>query len=164
MVFLKIDLNANSNTNLFNLFTFASMNAYDKKLQQISLQHEIVEMLKHDNGVSCHFDYHVNIMSEDETIKLNLLTYNPNHENYMLLHSISGKSSIDCLNKMLAYLKEFYNKEFLYSFTIEWQKTGDPAKHISYFRAINKEGALKKFLHEKDASEYEYKIFKNPIA
>ena len=51
------------------------MNSYDKKLQQIRLQHQIVEILKNDNGVSCHFDYHINMMSDDETIKLNLLKY-----------------------------------------------------------------------------------------
>lgn len=143
---------------------FALMNAYDKKLEQIRLQHQIVEILKNDNGISCHFDYHINMMSDDETIKLNLLTYNPGHENYMLLHSVSGKSSIHCLKLMLAYLKEFYNLQFLYSFTIEWKKKGDPLKHISYFRAIDEDEVRTKFLHEKQESEYEYNILRNPIA
>ncbi len=140
------------------------MNAYDKKLQQIRLQHQIVGILKNDNGVSCHFDYHINMMSDDETIKLNLLTYNPSHENYMLLYSTSGKSSIDCLEKMQAILHELYNPKFLYSFTIEWKKKGDPMKHISYFRAQDEADAKTKFLHEKNESEYEYTILKNPIA
>jgi len=140
------------------------MNSYDKKLQQIRLQHQIVEILKNDNGVSCHFDYHINMMSDDETIKLNVLTYNPNHGNYMLLHSASGKSSIDCLEKMKTYLDEFYNPKFLYSFTIEWKKKGDPLKHISYFRAIDEEEATTKFLHEKNVLEYEYTILRNPIS
>jgi len=140
------------------------MNSYDKKLQQISLQHQIVEILKNDNGVSCHFDYHINMMSDDETIKLNLLTYNPAHENYMLLHSVSGTSSIDCLTKMHIYLKEFYNPQFLYSFTIEWKKKGDPLKHISYFRAVDELQAKAKFLHEKEKSEYAYIISRNPIS
>ncbi len=140
------------------------MNAYDKKLQQIRLQHQIGEILENDNGVSCHFDYHINIMSDDETVKLNLLTYNPVHENYMLLHSVSGKSSLDCLEKMRVYLKEFYNPQFLYSFTIEWKKKGDPLKHVSYFRAVDEAAAKAKFLHEKDESEYEYSILRNPIA
>ena len=107
------------------------MNSYDKKLQQIRLQHQIVGILKNDNGVSCHFDYHINMMSDDETIKLNLLTYNPAHENYMLLHSTSGKSSIHCLERMQTYLTEFYNPKFLYSFTIEWKKKDDPAQQSS---------------------------------
>ncbi len=140
------------------------MNTYDKKLRQIQLQHQVVEILKNDNGVSCHFDYHINIMSDDETVKLNLLTYNPGHENYMLLHSTSGKSSIHCLEKMLAYLDEFYNRKYLYSFTIEWKRKGDPLKHISYFRAIDEKEAQTKFLHEKDASEYDFTISRNPIA
>lgn len=140
------------------------MNTYDKKLKQIRLQHEIVELLKQDNGVSCHFDYHVNMMSDSETIKLNLLTYNPGHENYMLLHSVSGKSSIDCLERMLKYLNEFYNPQFLYSFTIEWKKKGDPLKHVSYFRAKDENEARTKFLHEKNESEYAFTILKNPIS
>ena len=140
------------------------MNSYDKKLQQIRLQHQIVGILKNDNGVSCHFDYHINMMSDDETIKLNLLTYNPAHENYMLLHSTSGKSSIHCLERMQTYLSEFYNPKFLYSFTIEWKKKDDPLKHISYFRAIDESEARAKFLHEKEELEYEYTILRNPIS
>ncbi|MFM9944544.1 MAG: hypothetical protein ACKVQB_04860 [Bacteroidia bacterium] len=140
------------------------MNSYDKKLQQIRLQHQIGEILENDNGVSCHFDYHINMMSDDETIKLNLLTYNPAHENYMLLHSTSGKSSIDCLEKMKIYLNEFYNPQFLYSFTIEWKKKDEPLKHISYFRAADEAAAKAKFLHEKEEAEYDYTILRNPIS
>lgn len=146
------------------LLNFAPMNAYDKKLKQIQLQHQIVEILKNDNGVSCHFDYHINMMSDEETIKLNLLTYNPAHQNYMLLHSAAGKSSIHCLEKMEQFLHEFYNPEFLYSFTIEWKKKGETTKHISYFRAIDEASATEKFLHEKNEEEYEYAVHKNPIA
>ena len=50
--------------------------SFDKKLEQLRLQHTISNLLYKDNGVSSHFDYHVNLMSDDETIKLNLLTYN----------------------------------------------------------------------------------------
>lgn len=154
-LYLKI-LNVKSN--------FVPMNSYDKKLQQIRLQHQIVEILKNDNGVSCHFDYHINMMSDDETIKLNLLTYNPAHQNYMLMHSVSGKSSIHCLEKMRSYLNEFYNPQFLYSFTIEWKRKDKPLKHISYFRATDEEAAKAKFLHEKEESEYDYMIMRNPIS
>ena len=140
------------------------MNSFDKKLEQIRLQHQIVELLKSDNGISCHFDYHINMMSDDETIKLNLLTFNPSHKNYMLLHSTTGKSSIHCLERMLAYLKEFYNPQFLYSFTIEWKKKGEDLKHISYFRAIDETEATVKFLHEKNELDYEFTILKNPIS
>jgi hypothetical protein len=104
------------------------------------------------------------MVSDNETIKLNLLTYNPTHQNYMLLTSVSGKSSIDCLVKLLAYLKELYNPQSRYSFTIEWQKTGDPLKHISYFRALNEDEAKAKFLHEKNEAEYQFTILKNPIS
>ena len=66
------------------------------KLEQIKLQHNISEILRKDNGVSCHFDYHINLMSGDQTIKLNLLTYNPVHDEYMLLHTVKGASVAIC--------------------------------------------------------------------
>ena len=76
----------------------------DKKLEQIRLQHEIGEILRKDNGVSSHFDYHVNLLSEDESVKLNLLTYNVKHNEYMLLHTTLGASSLICLKKMLTLI------------------------------------------------------------
>lgn len=136
----------------------------DRKLEQIRLQHQIMEVLHKDNGVSCHFDYHVNPVSEDETVKLNLLTYNPKHNEYMLLHVTSGRSSIDCLNKMKLEINALQHQSQFYSFTINWSKKSDSVWHVSYFRAKDERGAELKFLHEKNASDYTYTIEKNPIS
>lgn len=140
------------------------MGKIDRKLEHIRLQHQIMELLRRDNGVSCHFDYHVNPVSDEETVKLNLLTYNPRHNEYMLFHSEKGKSSVDCLYKMLAFINENRKQTQLYSFTIRWRTKPDGPWVMSYFRAADERGAELKFLHEKNAADYEYQIEKNPIS
>ena len=137
--------------------------SFDKKLEQLQLQHTIFNMLNEDNGVSSHFDYHVNIMSDDETIRLNLLTYNDKHKEYMLFHTVLGTSSIDCLSKMLAYIKSKSNTAEN-SYTILWTKSGDRTSHKSYFTAKSEEDATTKFLHEKKSDDYSFAIELNPVS
>lgn len=135
----------------------------EKKLEQIRLQHKITEILWKDNGVSSHFDYHVNPVSDEHTIKLNLLTYNPRHDEYMLLHSTAGSSSLVCLQKMMDYLKAKHTTKTKYSFTITWRKSNEEEDHKSYFVATSEEEATLKFLHEKNANDYEFEIEMNPL-
>lgn len=136
----------------------------ENKLEQIRLQHAIAEILWKDNGVSSHFDYHVNPVSSSNTIKLNLLTYNPKHDEYMLLHSVTGSSSIECLEKMQDYLKTKHNTSVQYSFTISWKKKGDTEEYTSYFVASHEEEAKTKFLHEKNPDDYDFSIQMNPVS
>jgi hypothetical protein len=140
------------------------MSSNNKKLDQIRLQHEIGEILRLDNGVSCHFDYHVNLISEEETVKLNLLTYNKRHDEYMLMHTVKGSSSIDCLKKMLAYVQSVKKSAIEYSFTVYWKKTGDPKEYTSYFRARTESEAKQKFLYEKNPKQYNIRIEVNPVS
>jgi Lhr-like helicase len=137
--------------------------SFDKKLEQLQLQHTIYNILHKDNGVSSHFDYHVNIMSDDETIRLNLLTYNEKHKEYMLFHTVLGTSSIDCLTKMLNYIKSKSSK-IENSYTIKWTKSGDNTPHQSYFTGKNEEEAVLKFLHEKNKEDYTYNVVLNPVS
>jgi hypothetical protein len=140
-------------------------NEKDNKLKQLQLQHHILTNLNRDNGVSCHFDYHINLNSDTETVKLNLLTYNPRHNEYMLFHTVKGASSLDCLEKLMDYISNQRKSNQLKSFTIEWNRKSDiENKHKSYFYASSEEDALQKFLHEKDSSEYQYTIFQNPLS
>jgi len=149
------------------LATFATiyfdMARIEKKLEQIRLQHKVTEILWKDNGVTSHFDYHVNPVSDDNTIKLNLLTYNPRHDEYMLLHSTTGSSSVNCLRKMLEYLESRHATKTKYSFTITWKKKDEAESHLSYFVATSEEEATAKFLHEKDVNDYEFSIEMNPL-
>ncbi len=140
------------------------MSRIERKLEQIRLQHRISNILWKDNGVSSHFDYHVNLVSDDETVKLNLLTYNPKHDEYMLLHSVTGACSIRCLENMLLYLESHRKSDEKYSFTITWRKKGENDMHISYFSASSEEEAAQKFLHEKNPVNYDYTIVMNPVS
>ncbi|MBR9861341.1 hypothetical protein GYB22_11450 [bacterium] len=137
---------------------------FDKKLSQLRLQHKIFSLLFEDNGVSSHFDYHVNIMSDDETIKLNLLTYNKRHDEYMLFHTVKGSSSLNCLEKMLEYIKEHQNSTRQNSYTIKWSKKNEPGEYKSYFIAKSEDDAILKFLHEKNEEDYEFTCTLNPVS
>ncbi len=137
--------------------------SFDKKLEQLKLQHTIYNLLHKDNSVSSHFDYHVNIMSDNETITLNLLTYNEKHNEYMLFHTVFGTSSLDCLTKMLQCIKtKSQSREN--SYTIIWNKNGENKTHNSYFFAKDEDTAIHKFLHEKNKDDYVYKIVLNPVS
>jgi len=141
------------------------MSSKHKKLEQIKYQHQISEILRDDNGVSCHFDYHVNLMSDEETIKLNVLTYNERHDEYMLMHTVKGSSSIDCLKKMLEYVRATRTERQENSYTVTWSRTGESDLHKSYFRAVSEAEARKKFMHEKDPEDYAVEsISLNPVA
>ncbi len=140
------------------------MSKIDKKLEQIKLQHDISELLREDNGVSCHFDYHVNLLSDNETVKLNVLTYNQRHNEYMLLHTVTGTSSIDCLGKTKSYLISKSTDVEEYSYSVKWKKAGDAKEYTSYFVGSSQEEVELKFLHEKNIEEYSYEIIQNPVA
>jgi hypothetical protein len=140
------------------------MSKIDKKLEQIKLQHDISTILREDNGVSCHFDYHVNLLSDYETIKLNVLTYNQRHNEYMLLHTVKGTSSIDCLQKVKSFLQTKANNSDDVSFSVKWKRTGEDKEHVSYFMASTKEEVERKFFHEKNRDEYTYSIVENPVS
>jgi hypothetical protein len=136
----------------------------DKKLEQIKLQHEIAGILRMDNGVSCHFDYHINLLLETEGVILNLLTYNEKHDEYMLLHSTKGASSIGCLSKMLSHIKSLSQSKRHYSYTVKWHKKKEEKEHISYFWGSSESEVEKKFLHEKNRENYVFTITQNPVA
>lgn len=123
----------------------------------------IFKLLQNDNGVSSHFDYHVNLMSDDQTIKLNLLTYNERHNEYMLFHTVYGQSSIDCLKKLLHYIEEG-RPAASNSYTISWNKKGETETYRSYFIASSEEEAIRKFLHEKDPEDYDFSCTLNPVS
>jgi hypothetical protein len=134
------------------------------KKQRIRLESKIQHLLHKDNGVSAHFDYRIHMNSRKNTVELHLLTFNAVYDDYMLLHKVAGKSSIDCLTEMLDYLEKENRSKVEYSFTIEWKrKDREEEAYQSYFRATSEKEALEKFLHEKKASDYFYTVKMNPI-
>jgi hypothetical protein len=134
------------------------------KREKIKLESQIQKILWSDNEVTSHFDYRVHMNSKNNTIELNLLTYNSVHEEYMLLHRILGKSSIDCLEKMIDYLKNVTPRQTYYSYTITWNKIGEKGEpHVSYFRGKTENDVKNKFLHERKESDYDFTIKMNPL-
>jgi hypothetical protein len=133
------------------------------KKTRIRLESQIQQLLQKDNGVTAHFDYKINMNSKKRTIELNLLTFNPVYDDYMLLRKESGSSAIECLDQMRRYLikKEVQKNEN--SYTITWQQKGLDESHKSYFRGTSEKEVMNKFLHEKKADDYEFSIKLNPI-
>src|SRR5690554_1893563 len=126
------------------------------KKHRIRLESEIQRYFRNDNGVTTHFDYRIRMNSAKNTVVLNLLTFNPVHDDFLLFHKVSGKSAIDCLEKMLKYIRQDDIAKTEYSYTVSWRPKGSNEEmHLSYFRAKTKEAVIEKFLHEKKAEDYE---------
>jgi hypothetical protein len=104
-----------------------------------------------------------NYKQKNETVRLDLVTVNPKHEQSFLFHTVTGTDKIDALNKMLSYIDEHYHNES--SLTIQWIKIGDNKLHTSYFRAQNMYEALDKFYYGRDLGQYKiFSITLNPVS
>ena len=104
-----------------------------------------------------------NYKQKNETVRLDLVTVNPKHEQSFLFHTVTGTDKIDALNKMLAYIDEHYHNES--SLTVQWIKIGDNKLHTSYFRAQNMYEALDKFYYGRDLGQYKiFSITLNPVS
>jgi hypothetical protein len=104
-----------------------------------------------------------NYKQKNETVRLDLVTVNPKHEQSFLFHTVTGTDKIDALKKMLGYLDEHYHQES--SLTIQWIKVGENKLHTSYFRATNMYEALDKFYYGRDMGSYKiFSITLNPVS
>jgi hypothetical protein len=104
-----------------------------------------------------------NYKQKEETVRLDLVTVNPKHDQSFLFHSITGTDKVDALKKMLEYVTEHYQNES--SLTIQWIKIGENKLHTSYFRANNMYEALDKFYYGRDLGSYKiFSIALNPVS
>ena len=104
-----------------------------------------------------------NYKQKNETVRLDLVTVNPKHDQSFLFHSITGTDKIDALKKMLEYIDQYYHNES--SLTIQWIKVGENKLHTSYFRAQNMYEALDKFYYGRDMGSYKiFSITLNPVS
>jgi len=104
-----------------------------------------------------------NYKQKNETVRLDLVTVNPKHEQSFLFHSITGTDKIDALQKMLDYIDQHYHNES--SLTVQWIKIGENKLHTSYFRAQNMYEALDKFYFGRDLGQYKiFSITLNPVS
>jgi hypothetical protein len=134
------------------------MTNVDEHIEVARLQKEIVGKLgiRQENAI-------YNFKQKNETVKLDLVTINPAHEQSFLFHSVTGTDKVDALRKMIVYIDEHYHHES--SMTIQWMKVGESKLYTSYFRALNMYEALDKFYYERDLSQYKiFSISLNPVS
>ncbi|MFN8321425.1 MAG: hypothetical protein U0T74_02085 [Chitinophagales bacterium] len=104
-----------------------------------------------------------NYKQKNETVRLDLVTVNPKHEQSFLFHTVTGTDKIDALKKMLDYIEQHYANEG--SLTVQWIKIGENTLHTSYFRAQNMYEALDKFYYGRDIGQYKiFSITLNPVS
>ncbi|QJX45404.1 hypothetical protein HMJ29_00015 [Hymenobacter taeanensis] len=81
-------------------------------------------------------------------MRLDLITVNPRHHQSFLFRYETGYDKLDCLRKMLTYVKSYRDTES--SYTIQWRTHGDRELQTSYFRARNAYEALDKLYFGRD--------------
>jgi hypothetical protein len=52
-----------------------------------------------------------NYKQKNETVRLDLVTVNPKHDQSFLFHTVTGTDKIDALKKMLDYIESHYHNE-----------------------------------------------------
>ncbi|MGC1241794.1 MAG: hypothetical protein WA874_09400 [Chryseosolibacter sp.] len=99
----------------------------------------------------------------DGKVKLDLITINPRHNQAFLFHSETGSDKVEALNKMLAYVQQYKEKEN--SYTIQWVVKGGKELHTSYFKAANIMDALQKLYYGRDMNTITvFSVVLNPIS
>jgi len=130
----------------------------DERVEVARLQKDIKDMLGL-NTENLVFEY----SSNNGTIKLDLITVNPRHNQSFLFHTAEGIDKIDALKKMHDYIKRKYKEEN--SYTIQWTTVDSNDLHTSYFRAKNMYSALDKLYYGRDMNTISvYVIQLNPIS
>ncbi|MDB5269329.1 MAG: hypothetical protein JWP58_2369 [Hymenobacter sp.] len=80
--------------------------------------------------------------------RLDLITVNPRHQQSFLFRYETGRDQVECLEKMLDYVKRFRDTES--SYTVQWSARDDKELHTSYFRAHSVYEALDKLYFGRD--------------
>lgn len=133
------------------------MNSADPNIEMARLQREISRKLDLplDNLV---FNY----TTEDEGVRLELITINPKHDQSFLFHSVVAPNKLKALGDLFDYVLQTFRKE--QSYTVQWAKK-EGELHTSYFRARDMFEVLEKFYHGRVKDDYLiFSITLNPIA
>src|SRR6476469_6097168 len=115
----------------------------DTHVERARLQREIEQHLGMEPGQLL-FEYR----QLDGQTRLDLITVNPRHQQSFLFRYEVGYDRVDCLRKMLAYVRSFRDTES--SYTLQWRARGDKELQTSYFRAHNVYEALDKLYYGRD--------------
>lgn len=129
----------------------------DKNIELARMQRQIEEYIGlGPNSLIYNFD------DADGKTQLHLVTVNPRHNQSFLFHSEEGYDKVDCMKKMLNYVKNHKDKES--SYTIQWKMTGYQTLQTSYFSAKNVQSALDKLFYDRDPNSITvFSVIMNPI-
>lgn len=120
----------------------------------IELEDEIATIIQKDNGRTIHFEYIGGNMVE-------AYTYNHNNKETFLLTKKVGQDYVDCLQKILDYVKQ--NQKTYDSYTVIWARKGRGERTTSYFYCRDIVEVIDKFFEGKDKNLYHvYEIRMNP--
>ncbi|HLV52616.1 MAG TPA: hypothetical protein VKY29_01255 [Cryomorphaceae bacterium] len=129
----------------------------DKNVEMARIQKEIEQFIGlGSNGLIYNFE------EANGKVQLHLVTLNPRHNQSFLFHVETGYDKLDALKNMLAYVRNYKDKES--TFTIQWRKAGDGYLHTSYFSAKNVQSALDKLFYDRDPNSITvFSVIMNPI-
>ncbi len=124
---------------------------------------ELEKKIENYIGAASNIELKFQYLELEKEVKLDLITFNPKHNQSFLFHSVIGFGKIDALYKMLDYLKNYKEKES--SYTIQWSLKESTELNTSYFRASNLLSAIEKFYFERDVnSTVVFSVVLNPIS
>jgi hypothetical protein len=122
----------------------------------IKLEDKIATLILLDNQRSVHFEYENNLM-------VSAYTYNSTTRETFLLKKEVGLSYIDCLEKILEYVKS--SQTSYNSYTVIWNRKGRSERNVSYFSCRDILEVVDKFFEGKDKNLYlVYEIKMNTIS
>jgi len=130
----------------------------DIHVEIAKIQNEIKEYLGMNNE-NLIFEF----LAKENNTQLDLVTVNSRHNQSFLFHSVIGYDKVDCLNKMLGYVKNYRDKEN--SYTLQWKAKGDDELHTSYFQARNIYEALDKLYYGREVNSIiVFNVVLNPVS
>lgn len=127
--------------------------------KQIELENEIIKTLNKDNTNNNTF--HFKFSEDTESVRLNIISCNPNTKQIFLLIENSGDSIIDCLDKALDDIKKEKAQE--YSWVVKWIDDVNN-ENISYFIGKNETEVRNKFYYSDDRNISIFDIKKMPLS
>ena len=127
----------------------------------------ISKLIQNDNNCSAQFEYEYDGHARgDMFYRLDLITLNPNHNTYFLLHSVYGEDDkLALMTQMYNYVYKLKNsmkkkENTNLNYTVEWY---DGKKSIkSYFSGKSIEDVIRKFNYGKTVTPPIFKITLNP--
>jgi hypothetical protein len=130
------------------------------KDSRFKLESDIISHIYEDNKNTVHFNYRINI-DVDNSVTLELFTFNKSTNSVFLLHKTTGRSSVEALREMYDYI--FSEKKSMSPYTVIWSKSGGD-EHVSYFWENSEDDVRSKFFFDKNPTDYTIRVELMPMS